>query len=143
MTLRTKMSEETFIERIHFFYISGQVFKIEKIGNFSYALFVKTDSVNILSSENRRDRVSGVFDEDKKIAILLSRSKSRLGIVKTDSNTLPYLTYMCNPKIGKYGFTFSDNKLELDEDMWDTDKKTTIAQYLFQQMDTIPNGIEF
>ncbi|WP_252864616.1 hypothetical protein [Capnocytophaga ochracea] len=96
-----------------------------------------------MSSENRRDRVSGVFDEDKKIAILLSRSKSRLGIVKTDSNTLPYLTYMCNPKIGKYGFTFSDNKLELDEDMWDTDKKTTIAQYLFQQMDTIPNGIEF
>ena len=50
---------------------------------------------------------------------------------------------MCNPKIGKYGFTFSDNKLELDEDMWDTDKKTTIAQYLLQQMDTIPNGIEF
>ena len=126
-----------------FFYISGQVFKIEKIGNFSYALFVKTDSVNILKSENRRDRISGVFDEDKKIAILLSRSKSRLGIVKTDSNTLPYLTYMCNPKIGKYGFTFSDNKLELDEDMWDTDKKTTIAQYLLQQMDTIPSGIDF
>ena len=126
-----------------FFYISGQVFKIEKIGNFSYALFVKTDSVNILKSENRRDRISGVFDEDKKIAILLSRSKSRLGIVKTDSNTLPYLTYMCNPKIGKYGFTFSDNKLELDEDMWDTDKKTTIAQYLLQQMDTIPSEIEF
>ena len=126
-----------------FFYISGQVFKIEKIGNFSYALFVKTDSVNILRSENRRDRISGVFDEDKKIAILLSRSKSRLGIVKTDSNILPYLTYMCDPKIGKYGFTFSDNKLEFDEDMWDTDKKTTIAQYLLQQMDTIPNGIEF
>ena len=126
-----------------FFYISGQVFKIEKIGSFSYALFVKTDSVNILKSENRRDRISGVFDEDKKIAILLSRSKSRLGIVKTDSNTLPYLTYMCNPKIGKYGFTFSDNKLELDEDMWDTDKKTTIAQYLLQQMDTIPSGIDF
>ena len=84
-----------------------------------------------------------MFDEDKKIAILLSRSKSRLGIVKTDSNILLYLTYMCDPKIGKYGFTFSDNKLELDEDMWDTDKKTTIAQYLFQQMDTIPNGIEF
>ena len=126
-----------------FFYISGQVFKIEKIGSFSYALFVKTDSVNILKSENRRDRISGVFDEDRKIAILLSRSKSRLGIAKTDSNTLPYLTYMCNPKIGKYGFTFSDNELELDEDMWDTDKKTTIAQYLLQQMDTIPNGIEF
>ena len=126
-----------------FFYISGQVFKIEKIGNFSYALFVKTDSVNILRSENRRDRISGVFDEDRKIAIFLSRSKSRLGIAKTDSNTLPYLTYTCNPKIGKYGFTFSDNKLELDEDMWDTDKKTTIAQYLLQQMDTIPNGIEF
>jgi hypothetical protein len=51
------MSEETFIERIHFFYISGQVFKIEKIGNFSYALFVKTDSVNILRSEKRRDRI--------------------------------------------------------------------------------------
>ena len=135
--------QRDFYRKNTFFYISGQVFKIEKIGNFSYALFVKTDSVNILSSENRRDRVSGVFDEDKKIAILLSRSKSRLGIVKTDSNTLPYLTYMCNPKIGKYGFTFSDNKLELDEDMWDTDKKTTIAQYLFQQMDTIPNGIEF
>jgi len=126
-----------------FFYISGQVFKIEKIGSFSYALFVKTDSVNILKSENRRDRISGVFDEDRKIAILLSRSKSRLGIAKTDSNILPYLTYTCNPKIGKYGFTFSDNKLELDEDMWDTDKKTTIAQYLLQQMDTIPNGIEF
>ena len=126
-----------------FFYISGQVFKIEKIGSFSYALFVKTDSVNILKSENRRDRISGVFDEDKKIAILLSRSKSRLGIAETESNTLPYLTYTCNPKIGKYGFTFSDNKLELDEDMWDTNKKTTIAQYLLQQMDTIPNGIEF
>ena len=84
-----------------------------------------------------------MFDEDKKIAILLSRSKSRLGIVKTDSNILLYLTYMCDPKISKYGFTFSDNKLELDEDMWDTDKKTTIAQYLLQQMDTIPNGIEF
>jgi hypothetical protein len=63
----------------------------------------------------------------KKIAILLSRSKSRLGIVKTDSNTLPYLTYTCNPKIGKYGFTFSDNKLELDEDMWDTDKKNNYS----------------
>ena len=126
-----------------FFYISGQVFKIEKIGNFSYALFVKTDSVNILKSENRRDRISGVFDEDRKIAILLSRSKSRLGIAETESNTLPYLTYTCNPKIGKYGFTFSDNKLELDEDVWNADKKTTIAQYLLQQMDTIPNGIEF
>ena len=132
-----------FYRKNTFFYISGQVFKIEKIGNFSYALFVKTDSVNILRSEKRRDRISGVFDEDKKIAILLSNSKSRLGIAKTDSNTLPYLTYMCNPKIGKYGFTFSDNKLELDEDMWDTDKKTTIAQYLLQQMDTIPNGVEF
>ena len=132
-----------FYRKNTFFYISGQVFKIEKIGNFSYALFVKTDSVNILRSEKRRDKISGVFDEDRKIAILLSRSKSRLGIAKTDSNILPYLTYMCNPKIGKYGFTFSDNKLELDEDMWDTDKKTTIAQYLLQQMDTIPNGIEF
>ncbi|MGK7650273.1 hypothetical protein ACSQ7D_09740 [Capnocytophaga sp. G1920] len=132
-----------FYRKNTFFYISGQVFKIEKIGNFSYALFVKTDSVNILRSEKRRDRISGVFDEDRKIAIFLSRSKSRLGIAKTDNNTLPYLTYTCNPKIGKYGFTFSDNKLELDEDMWDTDKKTTIAQYLLQQMDTIPNGIEF
>ena len=126
-----------------FFYISGQVFKIEKIGNFSYALFVKTDSVNILKSENRRDRISGVFDEDRKIAILLSRSKSRLGIAETESNTLPYLTYTCNPKMGKCGFIFSDNELELDEDVWNADKKTTIAQYLLQQMDTIPNGIEF
>lgn len=48
------------------FFILGQVFKIEKIGNFSYVLFVKTDFVNILRSENRRDRISGVFDEDKK-----------------------------------------------------------------------------
>ena len=126
-----------------FFYISGQVFKIEKIGNFSYALFVKTDSVNILRSEKRRDRILGVFDEDRKIAILLSRSKSRLGIAKTDSNILPYLTYMCNPKIGKYGFTFSDNKLELDESILDADVKEPIVQYLLQQMDTIPNGIEF
>ena len=126
-----------------FFYISGQVFKIEKIGNFSYALFVKTDSVNILRSEKRRDRNSGVFDEDRKIAILLSRSKSRLGIAKTDSNILPYLTYTCNPKIGKYGFTFSDNKLELDESILDADVKEPIAQYLLQQMDTIPSGIEF
>ena len=135
--------QRDFYRKNTFFYISGQVFKIEKIGNFSYALFVKTDSVNILSSENRRDRVSGVFDEDKKIAILLSNSKSRLGIAKTDSNTLPYLTYMCNPKIGKYGFTFSDNKLELYEGIWNASVKKTIAQYLLQQMDTIPNGIEF
>jgi hypothetical protein len=84
-----------------------------------------------------------VFDEDRKIAILLSRSKSRLGIAETESNTLPYLTYTCNPKIGKCGFTFSDNELELDEDVWNADKKTTIAQYLLQQMDTMPNGIEF
>ena len=126
-----------------FFYISGQVFKIEKIGNFSYALFVKTDSVNILRSEKRRDRISGVFDEDRKIAILLSRSKSRLGIAKTDSNILPYLTYTCNPKIGKYGFTFSDNKLELYEGIWNASVKKTIAQYLLQQMDTMSNAIKF
>ena len=135
--------QSNFYKENSFFYISGQVFKIKKIGSFSYALFVKTDSVNILRSEKRRDRISGVFDEDKKIAILLSNSKSRLGIAKTDSNTLPYLTYMCNPKIGKYGFTFSDNKLELDESILDADVKEPIVQYLLQQMDTIPNGIEF
>ena len=135
--------QRDFYRKNTFFYISGQVFKIEKIGNFSYALFVKTDSVNILRSENRRDRISGVFDEDRKIAILLSRSKSRLGIAKTDSNILPYLTYTCNPKIGKYGFTFSDNKLELYEGIWNASVKKTIAQYLLQQMDTIPSGIEF
>lgn len=79
----------------------------------------------------------------KKIAILLSRSKSQLGIAEIDSNTLPYLTYTCNPKIGKYGFTISDNKLELDEDIWDSNVKEPIAQYLLQQMNTVPNGIEF
>ena len=132
-----------FYRKNTFFYISGQVFKIEKIGNFSYALFVKTDSVNILRSEKRRDRISGVFDEDKKIAILLSNSKSRLGIAETDSNTLPYLTYTCNPKIGKYDFTFSDNKLELYEGIWNASVKKTIAQYLLQQMDTMSSAIKF
>ena len=84
-----------------------------------------------------------MFDEDRKIAILLSRSKSRLGIAKTDSNILPYLTYTCNPKIGKYGFTFSDNKLELYEGIWNASVKKTIAQYLLQQMDTMSNAIKF
>ena len=41
------------------------------------------------------------------------------------------------------GFTFSDNKLELDENILDADVKEPIVQYLLQQMDTIPNGIEF
>ena len=124
------------------FYVSGDIFKMEKIGSFAYALFVKVDSVNISKTISESDRVSGVYDANNKIAILLSVSKSYDTEIKKKELTEPlYVKAVCDKEV--YKFYFSHNKLNLTTELSDTDITNKIAKYLLQQMDTMRNPIKF
>ncbi|MFK8298989.1 hypothetical protein ACI76O_11750 [Capnocytophaga cynodegmi] len=115
------------------------------MGNFSYVLFVKTDSVNISKTPLENNIISGVYDKNNGIVLLLSMAESRNTVVKQNLPLyeLPHVIYKCNPEKETYEFGFSNDKLGLSNQMISRDLRHPLGQYLLQQMDTMQNPIKF
>ncbi|MDO4729380.1 MAG: hypothetical protein Q4B43_10320 [Bacteroidota bacterium] len=127
------------------FYVSGNIFKIEKKGNFAYVLFVKIDSVSISKTAIKEsNRISGIYDYNSEIAILLSVSKSYDTEFGKKKIAKPlYVRAVCDNEAQIYGFYFPHNELNLTTELSDVDIKNEIGQFLLQQMDTMQNPIKF
>ncbi len=126
------------------FYISGQVFKIEEVEKFLYALFVKVDSVNILKTNTLKGSISGIYDDKKGIAVLICGPRFRSsGIQNFGKVKYPYVICKSIPQEKIHHFEFSHDKLGLSNQIWDVEEKDPFGQYLLQQMDTMQNPIKF
>ncbi|MFK8298988.1 hypothetical protein ACI76O_11745 [Capnocytophaga cynodegmi] len=125
------------------FYVSGKVFKIKPVINFSYILFVKVDSINILKTVATNDRISGIYDIDSKTAFILAMSRFRSGIENKNSAEFPYVTYRCNPEENIYGFEFQNDKFMLSDIMINSDANDEIGKILLQEADSLTNYIKF
>ncbi|GIZ16117.1 hypothetical protein [Capnocytophaga catalasegens] len=125
------------------FYISGNIFKMKKVGNFSYILFIKADSVNISKTAViESSRISGIYDYNSRIVAFLSVSKSYDIEIKTKKIVEPlYIEVILNE--GMYNIYFSHNNLSLTTEISDVDIKGNVGQFLLQQMDTMKKPIKF